>query len=220
MSTNTPDIDPANNGSLAGSMKFAFQKMMQNTNGMLPAKVIAFDRTTNRVQVQLLISILTTSGATVPRQQLASLPVLILGGGGYMLNFNLVEGDLGWVAASDRDISLFLQSYSEAAPNTARMFSFSDGLFIPDVMKGYTISGGDADNAVLQNLSGTVKIALTPSGVQITSPTVTLVNGAMTVTGVFTAGGLTLTGGAGDIVGNLHVVGAITATGSITPFVP
>ena len=220
-SNNIPSIEPANNNSLAGTLQFSFLKLMQGVNGMLPATVIAFDRTQNRVQVQLLITILTTSGEQVARQQIASLPVLLLGGGGYVLNFNLNAGDLGWVLASDRDISLFLQSYSQSPPNTARMFSFSDGLFIPDVMRGYTIDPTDAENAVLQNLDGTIAISLTPTGVKI--------RGGLTVEGLLTAqGGLAISGGVGgsvnitgdvNMTGELAVDGNITATGDITPHV-
>ena len=79
---NYPDIDPANNGSLAGVMQFAFYKLLQSTDGMLPATVIAYDRATNRVQVQLSIAVVTTTGAQISRPQIASLPVMLLGGGG------------------------------------------------------------------------------------------------------------------------------------------
>ena len=190
---NVPAFDPALNDTLAGTLQFVVGKMIQNTNGMLPAQVIAYDRTANRVQVQILISMLTSSGAQVPRSQVASIPVLSLGGGGYLLNFPLNTGDLGWILASDRDISLFLQSYSQAAPNTARTFSFSDGLFIPDIMKGYTIATEDAEHAVLQNLDGTVRISLWPAQVKITAPVVTI-EGNLAVTG-----GLTMSGGGYDI---------------------
>lgn len=204
---NLPSINPADNGSLAGTLQFAFGKLMQSgVEGMLPAKVIAYDRTTNRVQVQILIAIVGTDGTQTPRQQVASIPVLQFGGGGYLLNFPLNPGNLGWIAANDRDISLFLQSYTDTPPNSGRMFSFSDGLFIPDVMTGYTISAGDAGNAVLQNLDGTVKISLTPTGVVIT--------GGMTI-----VGGMSGSGGSLTFTGNLNVVGNITATGDITPHV-
>ena len=75
MSNNNPSIDPANNGSLAGTIQFAFSKMMQQVNGMLPASVLSYDRETNRAQVQLLIDIVGTDGTQYPRPQLASVPV-------------------------------------------------------------------------------------------------------------------------------------------------
>ena len=202
-SGNSPDIDPANNDSLSGTIRFAFAKLMQNINGMLPAQVIAFDRDNNRVQVQLLIAVVTTGGAQVSRPQIASLPVLMLGGGGFMMNFNLVPGDLGFVIANDRDISLFLQTYSEAAPNTGRIKSFSDGLFVPSIMKDFTIADEDSGNAVLQSLDGTVKITLGTGVINISAPLVTIEG--------YNPSTITPPGG------TLAVLGNITATGNITP---
>ena len=124
--------------------------------------------------------------------------------------FKLEAGDLGWVVANDRDISLFLQRVAEedpdatAAPNTGRIKSFSDGLFIPAVLAGYTLSGG-AD-CVIQNLDGTVKISFTDAEIHISAPLVTIDN----------YNPVLITPG----TGTLHVEGDITASGSITPFVP
>ena len=220
-SNNNPSIDPANNGSLAGSIRFAFGKMMQQVNGMLPAQVIKYDREANRVQVQLMISILTTGGQQIPRPQIASIPVLLIGGGGYMLNFPLKTGDFGWVIANDRDISLFLQTYSQGAPNTTRVKNFSDGLFIPDAMRNFTIDDEDEENAVLQSLDGTIKISLSETTITVKAPNIVL-DGNVTVTGALNAqGGITSTGGAGpnqvQITGNVLVTGNIGATGTITP---
>jgi Phage protein Gp138 N-terminal domain len=172
ISGNEPDIDPANNDTLAGTIQFAFFKLMQGVNGMLPAQVIAYDRVNNRVQVQLMIAVVTTSGAQVSRPQVASIPVLLLGGGNFFLSYNLNAGDLGWVIANDRDISLFLQNYSEAAPNTARVKNFADGLFVPSVMTNYIIASEDKENAVLQSIDGTVKISLGTGQIKVAAPIV------------------------------------------------
>jgi hypothetical protein len=221
---NTPSIDPADNDSLAGTLRLAQKKFLQKMNTRLPASVISYDRTTNRAQLQILISQVTTNGSIVSRSQLASIPVKRYGGGGYVLSFPLAPGDLGWVEANDRDISLFLQSYEESPPNSGRMFDFSDSVFFPDYMDNYTVGVGDLNNAVLSNLDGTVKITLTPAGVIITSPTVT-VAGALDATG-----GITANGGTGPtpinitgnmlLTGNLQVSGFITAGGAITPDTP
>jgi hypothetical protein len=232
MSNFNPSIDPANQDTLAGAIKFAFSKMMQQTDGMLPAQVINYDRTTNRVSVQLLIAVVTTGGTQVPRPQLASVPVLVAGGGGYFLSFPLKTGDLGWIIANDRDISLFLQSYTNEPPNTHRVKNFSDGVFIPDVMRNFTIGSGLSDDVVLSSLDGAVSIALGVGQVTITAP-LTLINGNLTVTGIITGqGGIGVSGGAGinitgdfsmtgafGMTGDMLVTGNIGATGSITPFV-
>lgn len=201
LNNNRPNINPVDNDSLVGTIQFSFYEYMKGIQNMLPAKVIAFDRATNRVQVQLMINVLSTSGEQFPNAQIASIPVFLYGGGGFVLSFNLQTGDLGWVLANDRDISLFLQNYEAAAPAVNLIKNFSQGVFFPDVMTGYAIDSEDASNAVLQNLSGTVKISLGADDITITAPTIN-VNGDTMFTG------------------NMFVVGNIEATGSITPDVP
>ena len=182
---NIPSIDPANDsGDFLGAMKHILNKELQQLDGMLPAKVISFDRTRNRATVQPMVMLLTTSGTTVQRATIASVPVYQIGGGGFILNFNLKAGDLGWIKANDRDISLFLQGYNISAPNTVRKQSFSDAVFYPDVMRGYTIAGEDAENAVLQNLDGSVKISLSQTGVKITAPSIEFVSDTLTHNGI------------------------------------
>ena len=211
---NNPSLDPADNNSLAGTIRFAFSKLIQNVNGMLPAQVIEYDRVNNRVQVQLLISLITTDGSAVPRAQIASLPVAQFGGGGFFLSFPLNTGDLGWVLANDRDISNFLQTYAQSIPNTNRISQFSDGLFIPDIMRGYTIAGENATSAVLQNIDGSVSIALSNTGVTITAAETVTINAGHNLN-VNAAANMLFTIANG--VGLLGVVGSIVATGTILP---
>lgn len=195
-----PSRDPANDDSLTGLFRQVLDKHLQNTDDMLPAQVIAFDRTSNRVQVKPMVKVLTTSGQTVGRAQIIGLPVMQFGGGGMVMLFSLNPGDFGWIKANDRDISLFLQSGQETPPNTLRKHSFSDAVFIPDVMRGWTLAGEDAENAVLQTLDGTIRIALWTDRIKLTAGSKTL----------------TLSDDGASIVGDLSVTGAITATGEIT----
>ena len=211
---NNPSLDPANNNNLAGTIRFAFGKLLQTVDGMLPAQVISYDRQTNRVQVQILISLVTTDGTVVPRPQIASIPVLLLGGGGLFLTFPLNTGDLGWVLANDRDISNFLQTYAQSIPNTNRVKDFSSSVFIPDIMRGYTLAD-DADGAaVLQNTDGTVSISISNTDVTINAAQSVTINATHNLNVNADANSVfTLNSG----TGTLGVVGNITATGSITP---
>jgi len=199
MANNNPSLDPANNDTLAGLLNTYFTKSMQNVNGMLPATVISYDRDSNRVQVQLLIDIVGTDGSQYNRPELASIPVFVFGGGGLRLSFPLKAGSMGWVMANDRDISNFLQSYKQTAPNTARIKQFSDGVFFPDAMNGLdTIAGTDADNAVLQNDTGTVTISISSDTITLTAPNINInagtpasliwINGTLNVSGTVAQG--------------------------------
>jgi len=167
-----PSKNPANSsGDMPGGMREIFSKFLQSSiDDMLPCKIVAYDRDTNRAVVKPLIAMVTTEGQTVSRNQLASIPVLNIGGGGCILSFNLVPGDLGWIKAGDRDTADFLKRYAEAAPSTKRIHDFNNGLFIPDMMTGYNINTEDSENAVLQTIDGTVRVSLFPDKLKLTAP--------------------------------------------------
>ena len=214
-----PSRDPANDGTILGTLNQVMKKMMQGVDDCLPAQVIAFDRTSNRATVQPLIKVLATNGQTVSRAQIASVPVFQIGAGGFMLNFNLKAGDLGWIKATDRDMSLYLQGCSEQHPNTNRMHSFSDGFFMPQIMQGFTIDGEDAENAVWQTLDGSVRVALWPDKVKITAPEVQVVAPIVSVesqTVTVVADTVTIDAPQTTMTGNLQVDGNITADGDMT----
>ncbi len=218
---NTPSIDPADEDSLTGAFRFILNKMLQDVNGMLPARVISYDREANRAQVQPLIAILTTDNSQISRAPIASVPVMQLGGGNFFINFKLTPGSLGWISANDRDISLFLQSYNESKPNTNRKNNFSDSVFIPDIMTNYTIVEDD-ELMTIQNRNGTVRMGFLEDKVRIVAPL------GLEVIGPISAnGGISVTGGTGfsvtgnfNMTGQMHVSGDISASGSITPGVP
>lgn len=235
MTTNL-SIDPANNGTLEGTFRHILGKMVEGIDTMLPAQVISYDRASNRATVQPLIKLVKTDNSSQSRAQVNNIPVLLIGGGGYLISFPLKPGDLGWILAADRDISLFTQNYQDAIPNTGRKKDFGDSLFIPDAMKGYSIDESDSDNLVIQSLNGDVKISLSSDTIKFEAENIILngdaqIDGNLSVTGDLnidgngTIGGdLTvdgiINGSSGmNLTGNLAVVGNITATGDITPHV-
>lgn len=155
-----PSRDPANDDSLLGMAKQILDKFLNGVDDMLPARVLSYDRATNRAAVMPMVKLLTTDNRQIGRAQVASVPVMQFGGDGIALSFNLKAGDLGWIKANDRDISLLLQGYKDSAPNTLRKHSLQDAVFIPDVMHGLTIAAEDAEHAVLQTLDGSVRVAI------------------------------------------------------------
>jgi hypothetical protein len=169
---NKPSVDPANEDNMAGLFRHVFAKMMQGVDGMLPARVVAFnsDRNAPRVTVQPLVAMVTTGGAQVSRAQIASLPVFQFGAGGFLLSFPIKAGDFGWILANDRDISVYLQSGELSPPQTFRKQNFADALFIPDIMREYAINAEDVDNPVFQSSDGSVRLALWEEFAKITAP--------------------------------------------------
>lgn len=166
-----PSKNPASTGDMPSALREILDKFLKSSiDDMLPAKVVTHDRVKNRVLIQPMITITTTLGEQVSRNQFASVPVFNIGGGGFLLSFNLKEGDLGWIKAADRDIAEFLKGFKQAAAATMRVHNFSNGIFIPDVMTGYQIDAEDDENAVLQTLDGTVRVSLFPNKLKFTAP--------------------------------------------------
>lgn len=155
-----PSKNPANEDNLGGVFNIVLRKFLQGVDDCLPARVVSYDRDTNIATVQPVVSLLTTDGRRVDRATVAQVPAFRFGGGGFSLSYPLVPGDLGWIKANDRDISMFLQTLAVGGPNTHRMHSFEDGWFIPDHLRQIVIAGEDADCAVLQSDDGSLKLSI------------------------------------------------------------
>ena len=158
-----PSRNPTDNDSLIGLLNLVLTKFLQSVDDMLPAQVVAYDRESNTAQVQPMISIVTTGNTILNRSPVLSVPVYRYGGGNAVLSFNLAAGDLGWLKANDRDISLYKQTWGMAQPNTARKHSFSDAMFFPDKSTGVTINSNHTGDAVIQTPDGTSCAALMTS---------------------------------------------------------
>jgi len=167
----TPSKPPAADGNMGAMLALCFNKLLQRTDGQLPAEIVSYNRATNLARVQPLISVISTSGQRVGRAPIVSVPVVAHGGGGFFIGFPLVKGNLGWIEASDRDISLFLQTAQMSPPNTKILHSFDNGRFMPDVFDGYTFTL-DANAMVISSLDGTTRIVLGPGKISLIAPTV------------------------------------------------
>lgn len=163
-----PSQNPNDKNDLIGTLKLAFNKLMQQINVMLPASVTAVNDN-GSVNVKPLITMLGTNAQQVERAVIYDVPMLQLGAGGYVLRFTPQVGDIGWVKACDRDISNFLNTLKMARPKTLRKHNFSDAVFMPHPMSGVNaVEGG----AVLQSLDGRVSIALDGTEINIVANTV------------------------------------------------
>lgn len=217
-----PSGNPADyGGSLSGALRIFGAKLAQGLDDMLPARVIAYDRATNRATVQPLVQMVTTEGAPVTRAQIPSVPVFQYAGGGFVLSFPLAAGDLGWLKANDRDISLALQSLTDTVPNTARTHSFQDAMFFPDVMRSWALDGEDAERVVLQSTDGATRIAVGLDTVAVTASGEVTVTAPSLVADVDTAevtasASVTVTAPLITLDGVVVVTGTLTAQGGLT----
>ena len=212
--------DPASGAGLSGAFQFILRKALQNTDGMLPATVIAAtpDRMFVTVRPQIMV-VGTDQKLTVSRAQVAKVPVFHMGAGGFVLTFPVKPGDPGWIIASDRDISLYIQSNKEAKPNTPRLHSFEDGLFIPDAARLFTLAAGEGANVVLQSIDGTAFVSVGAAQIKIKHPTKVEIDTPLahfthdvTAEGTIT-GKVDVLSGAGNISGKAHKHTGVTTGG-------
>lgn len=177
---------------------------------MLPAIVEQYDRAKNQATVRPLVMWVDTQDGTRERDDVTNIPVLSLGGGGFHISFPIEVGDLGWIYASDRDLSQFKSTLAKARPNSARNHTFEDGLFIPDVFRRYTISGEDSGAMVIQSTSSATRISIRDDNIKITTPTVVTIDANVAITKNLTvAGDVTI---AGEVAMNKSLAVAIEAT--------
>lgn len=201
---NPPSVDPGDLGSMAGLMRQFGSKLLQNTDDCLPARVVSFDAAANRVSVQPLVMLVTTEGEAVQRAPLASLPVFRLGVGKGFLYVPIQPGDLGWIKAADRDLSLVMQSFGVAEPNTRRMHSFQDAVFLPDAMRAANPEGPDAERIVIAWEDGS-KVTIGDGSVEVHG-----------VTEVLLKAPLVRVEGDVDCTGKAKFAGGVEGAGGIT----
>ena len=180
--TQTPALSqkPSDISSDTAAMRFILRQFALDFQNMLPAQVVSYDRNANLVRVKPIIMFVDIRDKTIPRQELIDINALSLGAGGYHVSLPMNEGDLGWIHASDRDISLFKQTLSEQAPPTDRLHRFEDGLFVPDAFRNYTINAEDAGAMVIQSTNGATRISIRQDNIKITAPVKVLVDVPLT----------------------------------------
>ena len=210
MQNNNPSIRPENNGTIAGAINHAFSKMLQDIAGVIPAEVVSVTNgSTTFVSVQPLIKIKSTDGSENSRALIPSVPVCQIGGGGYLLNVELKQGDQGLLIACDRDISNYLNSMSQSAPATNRKKDFADSFFLPLALG---IDNPNNNGITLQNYENTINLSINSSGISILGET--------TIDGNVTIEGDLIIDGKIRVVGDINCGGNITAAGNITPNTP
>jgi len=167
---------PGDDQSLASTMRFIQRAIEMDMENCLPCRVMDYDRKANRATVRpaIMSTVRSTESTDLIRKNrvaIPDIPVLSLGAGGFHISFPVKRGDLGWIYACDRDISLFLQSLTEQpAGLDGASHKFSDAIFIPDVFSKYTINEEDEGALVIQSTSSATRISVREDNIKITAP--------------------------------------------------
>lgn len=120
------------------------------------------------VNLQPVLRKTTTTGENIPitdNDIIYNVPLLKFSANGWKINFKAKAGDMGLLICSKYDISNYKKDHKESQVGSARVFSLSDGFYLPldwniSDDEGFVIS---KDNTIL---------TLTTSGVKIQGGTV------------------------------------------------
>lgn len=187
-SISIPSYNPADIQSRAGLLEFFGSKLKSSIQKVTPARVVTYNRQSNRAEVQILALDVTSTGAKLKAKPIPNIPVLILAGGGFTLSFPVTSGQLGWLIAADVDISTFKTQLDTFTPAGYRQHQYEDAFFIPASIGGITSGQGEENAVILSSADGTTKITLTNGQAVITAGSIVM-NGDLTVNGTITASG-------------------------------
>lgn len=122
----------------------------------MPAKVIAYDISTNTVEVEIMATMTTKDDDSVEYPPLVDCPCVFTRGGGFHVTHPYKSGDTGMVVFSDRCIDAWFESGRAMPSMDFRVHSMSDAYFVgavanltnlPPIFSGAMFMGKD-DNSV------------------------------------------------------------------------
>jgi hypothetical protein len=115
------------------SASFIVRQIMAEMHTMKPVKVLAVNgggiAPAGTVDVQPLVSQIDGQGFGTPHGTVHGIPWSRVQGGKSAIICDPMVGDIGYVVASDRDMSTVINTKAAALPNTRRQFDIQDGIY-------------------------------------------------------------------------------------------
>lgn len=170
------------------SLVFLFNQLLLQKHTMTLVQVKSFDESKLSVNVQPLVTMIDGSGNSVPYGILYSLPVMRLQGGNSGIICNPKKNDIGLAIFADRDITKVVNTKSESAPDSFRVMSMSDGVYLSGLLNSEPtqyikfFAGGIDIMTALTNVLGNLSVSSGATG-SFNTPTgsiVSVVNGIVT----------------------------------------
>lgn len=161
-------------------------------------KVVAYDEDAMTVDV-LPLARYPDEDAFETKPQVLAVPVAMVYGGGFVFRPVYQAGDIGVVLYLDRDSDAVIAGGAEADPNTERLHSGDDAVFVGGVLTGSNkITGLPPKTLCMGTTDGSVYLSLSKTGIEIKGDVKLIGNLEVTQTGTaavdFVGGGKSLKG--------------------------
>lgn len=184
--------DPTTYQSEYNRLRFLIESRLSKMETALPVRVDAIKgggvAPVGLVDVTVLVSQVTGDGRTVPGVSVPNVPYVRYQGGANAVIIDPQPGDIGMAVFSSRDISAVKGARAAAPPGSARMYDFSDAVYLGGMLNG-------APTHYIQ-FTGSGIVINTPGPVQIQAETATV---TATTSATVTAPAVTLGGGGGTV---------------------
>lgn len=170
------------------ALVFFFNQMINKKHTMTLVKVKQVNND-NTVNVQPLVNMLDGKGNAVPYGILFSLPFVRMQGGNSGVLCDPKPDDIGLAIFADRDISNVIEIKAQANPNSYRVMSMSDGVYLSGVLNPEPTQYLNFNNGgfvelvgALTKISGNLSVSTGATGVfsSSTGQVITVNNGVIT----------------------------------------
>lgn len=134
----------------------------------MPGQVLSYDPDTQRAVIECGIQRHTGEGNYRTIDPIEGVPVQFAGTAEWIVFHELPEGTEGFIHFSQRAVDHWLNTGGPAVPYNARMFNASDAFFAPGYRSMKTVIPGlPTDGIGMSNASGTVRLHLNDSGIEL-----------------------------------------------------
>lgn len=128
------------------------ESMVADLHTALPGKIVKYDESTQKADVQPLIKERYTdeSGAQQSRELpvIPSVPVQFPGAGGYRITFPVAVGDTGLIMFAEASLDKWLVSGGTVDPAEERRHDLTDAIFLPGLRDfGHALTSAPTDRA-------------------------------------------------------------------------
>jgi len=128
------------------------ESMVADLHTALPGKIVKYDESTQKADVQPLIKERYTdeSGAQQSRELpvIPSVPVQFPGAGGYRITFPVAVGDTGLIMFAEASLDKWLVSGGTVNPADERRHDLTDAVFLPGLRDfGHALTSAPTDRA-------------------------------------------------------------------------
>jgi hypothetical protein len=177
--------DPEDSASDYAARQFQIDQTLARVRTMVLVKVLATTdgggaiAAPGTVNVQPLVQMVDGQGNATNHGTVFNIPVFRVGSSWGAVILDPVEGDIGWMAVADRDISSVKNTKAIAPPGSRRKFDMADGVYMGSLL------GATPTQYIVFTENG-INIVSGSSGVTINGVTITQ-SGAIEAPGEVTA---------------------------------